>query len=220
MRIGILGAGQMAEALGSGWARAGHEVMVGARSPEKARKLAEGIGAGARGGDLRAAAEHGEALLLAVPALSVDGILAEVGAADGALAGRTLIDCTNAYEPDAFTDAPGSFLLTDDAVAERVARLAPGARVVKAFNVCAAEVWTSHAGRGLGVPLCGDDERAVEMVADLVSDLGFEPVRAGGLRRARYLEAVSVFVVGLWFAGYDARQMLPPLQEAFAHSDA
>ncbi|GAA3231539.1 NADPH-dependent F420 reductase [Nonomuraea helvata] len=211
MRIGILGAGQMAEVLGAGWVKAGHEVVIGARSPEKAVKLAEGIGA--RGGDLRAAAEHGEAVLLAVPAAGISDVLGQVGALDG----RVVVDCTNAFEPDAFTAAPGSFLLAEDAVAERVARLVPQARVVKAFNVCAAEVWASH--QGLGVPLCGDDAAALDLVAGLVTDLGFEPVRAGGLNRARYLEAMSAFVVGLWFAGYDARDMLPALAEAFAQPD-
>ncbi|MEV4107000.1 NAD(P)-binding domain-containing protein [Nonomuraea sp. NPDC049695] len=211
MRIGILGAGQMAEVLGAGWARAGHEVMIGARSPEKAGKLAEGIGV--RHGDLRAAAAHGEAVLLAVPTTAIAEVLGQAGALDG----RVVVDCTNAFEPDTSTTAPASFLLAEDAVAERVARLAPQARVVKAFNVCAAEVWASH--QGLGVPLCGDDAAALDLVAGLVTDLEFKPVRAGGLNRARYLEAMSAFVVGLWFAGYDPRDMLPALGEAFAQPD-
>src|SRR3954447_21855427 len=45
MRMGIFGAGAMAEALGSGWVKAGHEVMVGGRTPAKAAELASRIGA-------------------------------------------------------------------------------------------------------------------------------------------------------------------------------
>jgi predicted dinucleotide-binding enzyme len=214
MRIGIIGTGQMAAALGGGWARAGHDVLFGGRSPGRAAELAERTGPGCRGGDPREAAEFGEAVLLAVPADAVADALARAGAADGALAGRALIDCTNAFAPGAFQAAPDSFVLAEDAMAERVARLAAGARVVKAFNVCAAEVWASDLP--LSVPLCGDDPEAVDTVATLVKDLGFHPIPAGRLDRARHLEATAVFVIGLWFAGHDARTMLPPLEAAFA----
>ncbi|WP_214324366.1 NADPH-dependent F420 reductase [Nonomuraea sediminis] len=222
MRVGILGAGAMAVALGGGWATAGHEVLVGARDQDRAGKAAGSIGAGARAGTLREAAGFGEAVLLAVPAAAVADVLAACG---GALDGRTVIDCTNAFQPD--QAAPGgvmAFVLSEEAVAEKVAALAPEARVVKAFNLCAAEVWAASEvrlfeGRRLAVPLCGDDAVALDLTAGLATDLGLHPVRAGGLNRARYLEATSVFVVSLWFAGHDARAMFPPLEHTFAEAD-
>jgi predicted dinucleotide-binding enzyme len=195
MRIGIIGAGQMARALGDGWAAAGHEIRRGGR------------------GDVRAAAEFGDVTLLAVPVSALAEVLEQAG-----FDGQTLIDCTNAFEPD-----EGTMVLGEEAVAERVAKLAPGASVVKAFNLCAAEVWQADErvfeGRRLAVPLCGDDPTALARVEELVRDLKAEPVRAGGLNRARYLEAMSAFVVGLWFAGADARAALPPLEAAFAIPD-
>ncbi|MFS8097546.1 NAD(P)-binding domain-containing protein [Lentzea alba] len=195
MRIGIIGAGQMARALGNGWAAAGHEIRYGKR------------------GEVRDAVEFGDVTLLAVPVLALTDVLAQ-----GNFDGQTLIDCTNAFEPD-----EGDMMLGEDAVAERIAKQAPGARVVKAFNLCAAEVWESDErvfeGRRLAVPLCGDDADALGQVEQLVRDLKAEPVRAGGLQRARYLEAMSAFVVGLWFAGGDARAVLPPLEAAFAVAD-
>ncbi|WP_436777116.1 NADPH-dependent F420 reductase [Yinghuangia sp. YIM S09857] len=256
MRVGILGAGQMAGALGAGWAAAGHDVFVGARDVDKAVALSgavtgkghrelvnlpgrstsgteEGLSGAAagrpargtvRGGTLREAAEFGEALLLAVPAAAVADVLAAGGAADKLLVDRVVVDCTNAFAPDeAAKEGPLAFVLSEEALAERVAALAPGAHVVKAFNLCAAEVWQSEdrifEGRRLAVPLCGDDAAAVQRVAVLVSDLGLAPVHAGGLSRARYLEAMSAFVVSLWFAGEDARAMFPPLEAAFAVPD-
>ncbi|MFG1790054.1 NADPH-dependent F420 reductase [Nocardia sp. NPDC049149] len=219
MRIGIIGAGAMARALGGGWVAAGHEVLVGARSADKAADAATAIGAAA--GTLHEAAGFGEVVLLALPVAALDEVLRSVGEQ---LAGRTVIDCTNAFAPD--TAAPQgttAFVLTEDAVAERVAAGAPGARVVKAFNVCAAEIWASEARvfdeRRLAVPLCGDDEAALRQVATLTEDLKLQPVSAGGLNRAKYLEAVSVFTVGLWFAGHDARAVFPPLEAAFATVD-
>src|SRR5438874_3185564 len=127
MRIGIIGAGQMARALGGGWAAAGHEILIGARSPERAEELARAIGHGARGSTIRGAAEFGDVTLLAVPAPAVADVLREAG--EGIFAGRTLIDCTNAFEPD--EGAGDGFVLAQDAVAERIAALAPGANVVK-----------------------------------------------------------------------------------------
>jgi 8-hydroxy-5-deazaflavin:NADPH oxidoreductase len=193
--MGIIGAGQMARALGGGWSAAGHEIRYGRR------------------GEIRAAVEFGDVTLLAVPVPALAEVLAQAD-----FTGKTLIDCTNAFEPD-----DGNMVLGEDAVAERVARLAPGARVVKAFNLCAAEVWQAEErvfeGRRLAVPLCGDDADALAQVEELVRDLKAEPVRAGGLNRARYLEAMSAFVVGLWFAGADARAALPPLEAAFAVPD-
>jgi predicted dinucleotide-binding enzyme len=157
--------------------------------------------------------EFGDATLLAVPVAALAEVLAQAD-----FSGKTLIDCTNAFEPD-----DGNMVLGEEAVAEHVARLAPGARVVKAFNLCAAEVWQADErvfeGRRLVVPLCGDDAFALAQVEGLVRDLGAEPVRAGGLKRARYLEAMSAFVVGMWFAGADARAALPPLEAAFAVAD-
>ncbi|MFD6158476.1 NADPH-dependent F420 reductase [Nocardia sp. NPDC060256] len=219
MRIGIIGAGAMARALGGGWVAAGHEVLVGARSATAAGALAAVIGA--RSGSVRDAAGFGDVVLLALPVGALEEVLRTTG---GLLAGRAVIDCTNAFAPDDAAPAGATaFVLSEDAVAERIAAGAPGAHVVKAFNVCAAEVWESHTrvfeGRRLAVPLCGDDSDALRQVATLVEDLKLQPLSAGGLHRAKYLEAVSVFTVGLWFAGQDARAVFPPLAAAFAVAD-
>lgn len=232
MRIGIIGAGQMARALGGGWAAAGHEIVLGARTSARAVEAAAAIGPGARAATVADAARFGEATLLAVPVGALDEVLAAADsdpdaahtpAADDrrpahVFAGRTIIDCTNAFVPDS-----GGFVLSEPAVAQRIAASAPGAHVVKAFNLLAAEVWAGphreFEGRPLTVPLCGDDAAAVARVAGLAEDLKVRPVHAGGLQRARYLEATSAFVVGLWFAGHDARALFPPLESAFAVPD-
>jgi hypothetical protein len=219
MRIGIIGTGQMARALGGGWAAAGHEIFVGGRTPRRAQELAAAIGHGVRAGGIPEAAGFGDVVLLAVPVAALGEVLR--GAGDGAFAGRTLIDCTNAFAPDGA--AGESLVLAEDAVAERIAASASGAHVVKAFNLCAAEVWESgigeYGGRPLVVPVCGDDPGAVDRVGSLVRDLGLRPAFAGGLHRARYLEATAVLVVGLWFAGVDAGAAFPPLAATHAVPD-
>ncbi|MET9426122.1 NAD(P)-binding domain-containing protein [Streptomyces sp. NPDC003036] len=196
MRIGILGNGNMAEALGTHWVRAGHRVRIGGRAPDKAAELARRIGAEGAG-TLADVAGFGDATLLAVPYGSA---LDVVRAAGTALEGRVLIDCTNPVGP--------GFLLTTDggpSAAQRIAE-ASGARVVKAFNHCADSVWRLAPP---AVPLCGDDEEALETVRTLVRDIGGEPLDAGGLERAGLLEATTAFLIGLWLSGQDPRAMLP-----------
>ncbi|MFF9770992.1 NADPH-dependent F420 reductase [Streptomyces sp. NPDC014636] len=196
MRIGILGRGDMAQALGEQWERAGHQVVAASRSR----------------GDVRAAAEHGtDAVLLAVPYPAV--VDAVAGLAD-ALARRVLIDCTNPVGPDFGLRTAGG-----PAAAERIAAAAPTARVVKAFNLCHESVWRLtppvFAGRPLAVPLCGDDEDALAVVRRLVRDLGCAPLHAGGLDRAGLLEATAALLIRLWVGeGADAQAIAPPMEFA------
>ena len=215
MRIGTLGNGNMADALATHWVRAGHEVLVGGRDERKAAVLAGRLGAGARHGGLRAAAEFGEVVLVALPYGVGQEVVRELA---GPLDGKTLVDCSNPV-------GPGFALLTDDgqgqgrSAAVRLAEAAPGARVVKAFNLCHEDVWRMDPpvfdGRPLAVPVCGDDPTALEHAHRLVRDTGCEPVSGGGLARAGLLEATAALFIGLWVGeGADAQAIAPPLAYA------
>lgn len=213
MRIGILGTGGMADALGGQWARAGHELVIGGRDRARAEALAARLGAAARAGTWREAASYGEAVLLAVRDHAVIEVLGAAGAGEGALRGRTVIDCTNAVVPGRWTLATGG----GPSMAERVAA-ATGANVVKAFNLCHVDVWRMTPpvfdGRPLAVPLCGDDPGALATARTLVRDLGCTALDGGGLERAGLLEATAAFAIGLWAGGADAQAMLTPLSHA------
>ncbi|MCI2420349.1 NAD(P)-binding domain-containing protein [Saccharopolyspora sp. K220] len=211
MRIGILGAGNMADALGTQWTRSGHDVMVSGRTPAKARALAERIGPTARTGTWADVAEFGEVVLVAVHAPAVAEVLSSAGAESGAFRDKVLIDCTNVVAFDRFTlDTPDG----SSSMAERITELAPGAHVVKAFNACHESVWRLTPpvfdGRPLVVPLCGDNPDAVATVRSLVTDIGCEPADGGSLERAALLEATTAFMIGLWSKGVDAQAMVPP----------
>ncbi|RAJ47224.1 hypothetical protein K353_00426 [Kitasatospora sp. SolWspMP-SS2h] len=211
MRIGILGTGNMADALGTRWARAGHRLTVGGRDLARARRAADRIGAGARAGDLRGAVADAEVVLVALPF----GVGTEVvRALAEPLAGRTLVDCTNPV-------GPGFRLLTGHgpSAAEQLASAAPRAQVVKAFNLCHEDVWRMRPpvfdGRPLTVPLCGDDPESLARVSALVADLGCTPALAGGLDRAGLLEATAALFIGLWVGtGADVQAIAPPLAYA------
>jgi len=187
----------MAEALGSGFAQAGHQVFVGAREGEKAGALARRIGPGAEAGSLREAADSGEILLLAVKRAGIANALGLSGVSEGSLDGKVLIDCNNlGPDPEGTTS-----------IAEEIASIAKDARVVKAFNCCHFEVWKLSPpvfdGRPLVVPICGDDERAKTIVSKLAGDLGCCALDLGPLGKARHIEYLAAIVIGLLFSGFE-----------------
>jgi 8-hydroxy-5-deazaflavin:NADPH oxidoreductase len=200
MRVATLGAGMMTEALAGQWVRAGYEVMVGGRSPEKAAALAGRIGA--KSGTLAEASAFGDSLLLAVRQAGLVATLEAAGAPDGALAGKTVIDCGNAVDVSDFS------LITWEgkSLAEQAQHLAPGSYVVKAFNLCHANVWQMSPpvfdGRPLAVPFAGGDEGKPAAI-ELIEALGCTPLDAGDLPQARHLEAMAIVVIRLLFSGYD-----------------
>ncbi|GAA1936803.1 NAD(P)-binding domain-containing protein [Streptomyces durmitorensis] len=212
MRIGVLGTGNMADALATHWVRAGHEVTIGGRDTRNAERLAMRIGGGAKAAGLRAAAESGQEVVLAALPFGAGADVARQ--LRTSLEGKVLLDCSNPV-------GPGFGLLTEGgpSAARRLAAAAPGAHVVKAFNLCHEDVWRMRppvfGGRPLAVPVCGDDESALARVRELVRDVGADPVAGGGLERAGLLEATAALFIALWVGeGADAQAIAPPLAHA------
>lgn len=118
--------------------------------------------------------------------------------------GKILIDCTNPVEVAGFTltTEPG------DSIAELIQRRT-GARVVKAFNLCHAEVWKMRPpvfdGRPLAVPYGGDDPAAKGVAGQLIRDVGADPIDLGPLHHARHLEAMAAVIITLLFGGLASR---------------
>lgn len=181
MRIAILGAGRVGTTLGRRFADAGHDVVYGVRAPTDP-KHADAPGQVLTLAD---AASRSEVLVLTTAWAGAEDTLR----AAGDLAGKVLIDATNPI-------GPGMVLThgTSDSGAEQVARWAPGAQVVKAFNSIGMEVMANpRFGEARSVLwLCGDDVAACDLVSQLATDIGFEPVRLGPLQRARFLEPAAL----------------------------
>jgi 8-hydroxy-5-deazaflavin:NADPH oxidoreductase len=199
MKIGVLGAGMMTEALAGQWVQAGHDVLIGGRNASKTAELAKRIGA--RAGTLREAAEFGDVILLAVLREGLEQTLKDAGAAEGTLAAKTVIDCGNAVDLTDFSQVTWD----GRSMAEQVQRLAPGSFVVKAFNMAYAGVWREPRtveGRPLAVPFAGDEE-GKDAARRLITDLGADPLDAGDLSQARHLEAAAIVVIRLLRSGHD-----------------
>jgi predicted dinucleotide-binding enzyme len=195
MRIGIIGSGRQGGAVGLQLAKAGHQILFSSRNPDNLKDLVAKAGPNARAGTPAEAAKFGDVILIAVPY----GELPNVGRDHGVLLkGKVVVDCGN---PRADRDGP----MAKDALSKGTgiasAEYLPGARLVRAFNALSfvqVEREAHRAGEKLGIPVAGDDKAAVDIVARLVQDAGFDPVIVGGLARAREFDAgTPVYVKGL-----------------------
>jgi hypothetical protein len=200
MRIGILGSGLMGSKLGTIFARAGHEVVFSyARSEQKLKTLARKAKGNATQGTPREAALEADAVLLAVHWSRVDDVLKQAGD----LSGKVIVSCSLPMNAD---DTKLVIAHTSSG-AEALARKVKKADVVSAFGSVPSEVLFDvfdakrRTRRRPSLVYCGDDQDAKDVAAILIRDVGFEPVDAGPLRIARYLEPFSLAMAQLAYEG-------------------
>jgi predicted dinucleotide-binding enzyme len=185
VKIAIIGAGNVGRALGGAW-RVDHDITYGVRSPDDA-KYAD---LGAPTSSNEEAAAGSEVVALCTPWQATE----EAVKACGDLTGKVLIDCTNPLTPD-FTALEIGHTTSG---AEQVAEWAVGARVCKAMNQIGAPMMAHPQLPSAPVMfVCGDDEAAKQVTADLVTQLGFETVDAGDLMLARLLEPYALIWIHL-----------------------
>src|SRR6202008_3067196 len=133
MRVGIVGSGLMGAKLGTIFARAGHEVVFSyARSEQKLKRVAREVKGQGGVGTPRGAAEHADAVLLAVHWSRMDDVLTQAGD----LSGKVVISCSLPMNDD---DTALAVAHTSSG-SEELAKKVPGAHVVAAFNTVPSEV--------------------------------------------------------------------------------
>jgi 8-hydroxy-5-deazaflavin:NADPH oxidoreductase len=187
MRIGIIGAGMIGSTMAKLWVVAGHDVRVASRHPDNLKALLDPLGSHASSGTPRQAADFADVVMLTVPLKAVPDLARDLAAS---LAGKIVLDTGNAYERrdgdtarDASAHPQGS--------AGWAAAMFPGSRWVKAFNSVyfkTLETEAHRAGDRVGIPLAGDDPKALETAAGLARDAGFDPVIVGALARGKEFE--------------------------------
>ena len=177
MKVAIIGKGNVGSALARGLGNK-HEIKFGHRD------LREPVSE---------AANWGEVIILAIPYQAISDVLKEIGsAADG----KTLLDVTNALNGEGELAVGFS-----TSAAEELQKRLPKAYVVKAFNtVFAQNQSTGKVGKEiLTLFVAGDNVKAKKIVMQLGKDIGFEPVDAGRLKAARYLEPMAILMISLGY---------------------
>lgn len=184
MRIAIIGAGQVGGAIARGLKGSEHTVMLGAREPQAVEVRALAAETGAAVATSAEAAAGAEIVILALPWAAAEAAVSGLGD----LSGKIVVDCMN---PLGLVDgALGLTVGQSTSGGEIVAGWLPGALVVKTLNQVGAEIMArnDHLPHRPVMFMAGDSDAAKASVASLLTDLGFEPLDAGGLSKARLLE--------------------------------
>jgi 8-hydroxy-5-deazaflavin:NADPH oxidoreductase len=192
MKIGIIGSGEVAQTLGAGFLKHGHEVTMGTREPSKLADWAK-KNPKARLGSFADAAKFAELAVLAVKGTVLSEAVRSAGPAN--LAGKPVIDVTNPI-----ADAPpenGVLKFVTDlngSMMERLQKEFPDLRFVKAFNSVGSSrmVNPQFAGGKPTMFICGDDEAAKKTVTGILDQFGWETADMGGAVAARAIEPLCM----------------------------
>jgi len=191
--IGILGSGMVGLALARGFLKHGYAVKIGTGSSEKTKKLMEETGGAASVGSFAEAAAFGEILVLAVKGTAAENVLRAAG--PSSLKGKTIIDATNPI-----ADAPPVngvvqyFTGPNESLMERLQRLAPEGRFVKAFCSVGNALMVNPDFGGLRPTMfiCGNDGAAKKEVAAILDRFGWESEDMGAVEGARAIEPLAM----------------------------
>ena len=192
MKVRIIGSGEVAKALGSGFLKHGHQVALGSRTPAK---LAEWKTANpkAHTGTFADATQSAELVVLAVKGPAASEALRQAGAEN--LKDKTIIDATNPIE-----DAPPtngvlkSFTGPNESLMEKLQAEFPHAHFVKAFSSVGAALMVNPQFTE-GKPtmfICGHDKKAKTQVKAILDQFGWETADMGGPEAARAIEPLAM----------------------------
>lgn len=188
-RIGIIGTGNMALNLGKALLKAGHFVAFGSRRPESRNEFHEAVGTESRIYGYQAAIDAGEIVIITLPYKEVAGTARKFA---DSLRGKVVIDITNPFASQP-NDGSSGAQVTAMAIGE-------GARVIAAFKTNFAETLTEpndSSRHPREVHYAGDDQEALELVAELISGIGFKPVHCGSLAEAVTLDHMVPLMIRL-----------------------
>jgi len=191
VRVGILGSGDVGRALAKGFAGVGHDVKIGSRDPQKLAAFAGSAGPHASAGTFAEAAQFGDILVLATLGVATEDAIRMAGIE--AFRDKVVIDTTNPLD---FSRGlpPVLSIGHTDSLGEVIQRLIPEAHVVKAFNTVGHALMVHPQLEG-GPPdmfVCGNDEDAKKIVAQICDAFGWGVIDIGGIEGSRYLEPMCL----------------------------
>jgi 8-hydroxy-5-deazaflavin:NADPH oxidoreductase len=194
MKIGILGSAAVGQALAHGFMKEGHEVMIGTRNISKeALQKWKKENPSAKVGSYKEASQFGELLVLAVGGLVAEDVLKLAGHEN--LAGKLIIDATNPIAAVPPEDGMIKFFTTlEESLMERLQKVAPQGKFVKAFNSVGNNLMYKPTLPG-GKPtmfICGNDDEAKRKVTEILESFGWETEDMGAVHAARAIEPLCI----------------------------
>lgn len=177
-RVAILGRGNVGKALQSALSGAGYEVRTTGKGPENPVE----------------AVKWADIVILAVPYLQIENVIKGL---DPVIKGKVLVDVTNSL--NAQSDLAIGFTTSG---AEELQKKVKDAKVVKSFNTVFAANMASGSLKGekLTSLIASDHADAKKLVMEMAGKIGFDPVDAGPLRNARWIEALGFLNIQLGYA--------------------
>jgi predicted dinucleotide-binding enzyme len=194
MKIGILGSGIVGRVLGTAFLKEGNEVMLGTRDITKTevqKWAAEN--SGGKVGAFDATAEFGEIIVLAVAGSAAEGVIKLAGTKN--FSGKTVIDTTNPISAEAPVNGVLQFFTANnESLMERLQKVLPNARIVKAFNSVGNAFMYKPNFDGVKPTMfiCGNDEAAKKTVTKILDSFGWETEDMGKAEAARVIEPLSI----------------------------
>jgi len=192
MKVGVLGSGDVAKVLASGFLRHGHEVKMGSRTTSKLADWAA-KNPGGTVGNFAEAAGFGELIVLAVKGKAAAEALSLAGAKS--LEGKTVMDACNPIEDAAPVNGVLKFFTDiNESLMERLQREFNGANFVKAFNSVGSVRMVNPQFDG-GRPtmfICGNNEAAKKQVNQINDQFGWETADMGKVEAARAIEPLCM----------------------------
>lgn len=192
MKVGVLGSGDVAKVLAGGFAKHGHEVMIGSRTPAKLAEWASSNPAAATG-TFADAAQFGELIVLAVKGTAAQEALQLAGERN--LARKVVIDATNPIaEAPPVNGVLKFFTDLDESLMERLQKAFPHAHLVKAFSCVGNACMVNPQFKG-GKPtmfICGNDEAAKKTAGGVLDQFGWETADMGKAEAARAIEPLCM----------------------------
>ena len=186
-KIGIVGSGRIGGNLGILLAKAGYEIFYSSRHPDTLKDLVKAAGPKARAGNVAEAISFGEVIVLSVPLMALEELDHKTKAA---LKGKIVIDTSNPY-PERDGEIAEEARREPGGMGTFVARLLPGARIVRAFNTVYFEdlkKTINKDGDKIGIPIAGDDQEGLKAAVELVERAGLDPVVVGGLSKSKLFD--------------------------------
>jgi predicted dinucleotide-binding enzyme len=194
MKVGIIGSGIVGRVLASAFLNEGHGVMLGTRNVNK-EDVVKWKKENEKGllGSFQETAQFGEIIVLAVSGLVVEDAINLAGKEH--LDNKIIIDTTNPIATVPPENGVLKFFTTlEDSLMERIQKIVPGAKVVKAFNSVgnAAMYKPDFNGQKPTMFICGNDDQAKKDVITILTSFGWETEDMGKMEAARAIEPLCI----------------------------